>query len=83
MPISAESQLVKNRKIAQTRQATVQRRWLQAVKTYQLKIVSNKLSVKQKSALDQVFVQVLGLPLRGSLALSMRLLRQSEPLCKN
>ena len=57
MPISAESRLVKNRKIAQTRQETVQRRQLQAAKTYQLKIVSNKLSVKQKSALYQVFVQ--------------------------
>ena len=57
MPISAESPLVKNRKIAQTRQETAQRRQLQATKTYQLKIVSNKLSVKQKSALDQVFVQ--------------------------
>lgn len=57
MPISAESQLAKNRKIAQTQQATVQRRQCQAAKTYQLKIVSNKLSAKQKSALDQVFVQ--------------------------
>lgn len=57
MPISAESQLVKNKKIAQTRQATAQRRQLQAAKTYQLKIVSNKLSVKQEQALDQVFVQ--------------------------
>lgn len=57
MQISAESQLVKNRKIAQTRQETVQRRRLQAAKTYQLKIVSNKLSAKQKGALDQVFVQ--------------------------
>ena len=57
MPISAESQLVKNRKIAQTRQATAQRRQLQAAKTYQLKIVSNKLSAKQERALSQVFVQ--------------------------
>ena len=57
MPISAESQLVKNRKISQTRQETAQRRQFQAAKNYQLKIVSNKLSVKQKSALDQVFVQ--------------------------
>lgn len=57
MPISAESQLVKNRTIAQTRQATVKRRRLQAAKTYQLKIVSNKLSVKQKSALNQAFLQ--------------------------
>lgn len=57
MPISAESQLVKNRKIAQTRQTTVKRRQLQAAKTYQLKIVSNKLSAKQEQALSQVFVQ--------------------------
>ena len=57
MPISAESQLVKNRKIAQTRQATVKRRQLQVAKTYRLKIVSNKLSAKQEQALSQVFVQ--------------------------
>lgn len=57
MPISAESQLAKNRKIAQTRQETVQRRRLQAAKTYQLKIVANKLSAKQEQALSQVFVQ--------------------------
>lgn len=57
MPISVESQLAKNRKIAQTRQETVQRRRLQAAKTYQLKIVANKLSAKQEQALSQVFVQ--------------------------
>ena len=57
MPISADAQLVKNRKIAQTRQETTQRRQFQAAKTYQLKIVSTKLSAKQKSALDQAFVQ--------------------------
>ena len=57
MPISAEAQLAKNKKIAQTRQATKKRRQFQAAKTYQLKIVGNKLSVKQKSALDQVFLQ--------------------------
>ena len=57
MPISAEAQLAKNKKTAQTRQATAKRRQLQAAKTYQLKIVSNKLSAKQKSALDQAFLQ--------------------------
>ena len=57
MPISAEAQLAKNKKIAQTRQETAKRRQLQAAKTYQLKIVSNKLSAKQKSALEQVFLQ--------------------------
>ena len=57
MPISVGAQLVKNRKIAQTRQATVKRRRLQAAKTYQLKIVSNKLSAKQEQALSQVFLQ--------------------------
>ena len=57
MPISAEAQLAKNKKIAQTRQETAQRRQLQAAKTHQLKIVSNKLTAKQKSALDQVFLQ--------------------------
>ena len=57
MPISAEAQLAKNKKTAQTRQATAKRRQLQAAKTYQLKIVSNKLTAKQKSVLDQVFLQ--------------------------
>lgn len=57
MPISAESRLVKNRKISQTRQETVQRRQLQAAKTYQLKIVANKLSAKQEQALNQAFLQ--------------------------
>ena len=57
MPISTEAQLAKNKKIAQRRQETAKRREFQAAKTYQLKIVSNKLSAKQKSALDQVFLQ--------------------------
>ena len=57
MAISQEARLAKNKKIVQTRQETAQRRKLQAAKTYQLKIVSNKLSAKQKSALNQVFLQ--------------------------
>ena len=57
MPISADAQLAKNRRIAQTRQATANRRQFQAAKTYQLKIVANKLSVKQEYALDQAFLQ--------------------------
>ena len=57
MPISAEAQLAKNKKIAQTRQETAKRRQFQAAKTYQLKIVSNKLSAKQKSAIEQAFLQ--------------------------
>ena len=57
MPISAEARLAKNRKIAQTRQETRKRRQFQAAKTYQLKIVANKLSSKQKYALDQAFLQ--------------------------
>lgn len=57
MAISAEAQLVKNKKIAQTRQETAKRRQLQVAKTYQLKITASKLSAKQKSALDQVFLQ--------------------------
>ena len=57
MPISAEAQLAKNRKIAQTRQETRKRRQFQAAKTYQLKIVANKLSAKQEYALDQAFLQ--------------------------
>lgn len=57
MSISVDARLAKNRKIAQTRQATVKRRRLQAAKTYQLKIVSNKLSAKQEQALSQVFLQ--------------------------
>ena len=57
MPISTEAQLAKNRRIAQTRQETKKRRQFQAAKTYQLKIVANKLSVKQRYALDQAFLQ--------------------------
>ena len=57
MSISTEAQLAKNRKIAQTRQETSQRRQFQAAKTYQLKIVANKLSDNQKQALDQAFLQ--------------------------
>ena len=57
MPISTEARLAKNKKIAQTRQETAKRREFQAAKTYQLKIVSNKLTAKQKSVLDQVFLQ--------------------------
>lgn len=57
MSTSTEAQLVKNKKIAQTRQETAKRRQLQAAKTYQLKIVENKLSARQKYALDQVFLQ--------------------------
>ena len=57
MPISAEAQLAKNRRIAQTRQDTRKRRQFQAAKTYQLKIVANKLSVKQEDALEQAFLQ--------------------------
>ena len=57
MPISTEAQLAKNRKIAQTRQETSKRRQFQAAKTYQLKIVANKLSTKQKYAFDQAFLQ--------------------------
>ena len=57
MPISVEAQLAKNRRISQTRQSTKKRRQFQAAKTYQLKIVANKLSVKQEYALDQAFLQ--------------------------
>ena len=57
MPISTEAQLAKNKKISQTRQETRKRRQFQAAKTYQLKIVTNKLSVKQEYALDQAFLQ--------------------------
>ena len=57
MPISAEAQLAKNRRISQTRQATKKRRQFQAAKTYQLKIVAHKLSVKQEYAFEQAFLQ--------------------------
>ena len=57
MPISVEAQLAKNRRISQTRQETAKRRQFQAAKTYQLKIVANKLSSKQQYALDQSFLQ--------------------------
>ena len=57
MSISVDARLAKNKKIAQTRQETAQRRQLQAAKTYQLKIVANKLSTKQEQALNQAFLQ--------------------------
>ena len=57
MSISAEAQLAKNRNIAQTRQEAKKRRQFQSAKTYQLKIVANKLSTKQRDALDQAFLQ--------------------------
>ena len=57
MPISAEARLAKNGRIAKTRQATAKRRQFQAAKTYQLKIVANKLSAQQEYALDQAFLQ--------------------------
>ena len=57
MSISVDARLAKNKKIAQTRQETAQRRRLQAAKTYQLKIVANKLSTKQEQALNQAFLQ--------------------------
>ena len=57
MSISVDARLAKNRKIAQTRQETAQRKRLQAAKTYQLKIVANKLSAKQEQALSQAFLQ--------------------------
>lgn len=57
MPVSVEAQLAKNRRIVQARQETVKRRRVQAAKTYQLKIVANKLSTKQEQALNQAFLQ--------------------------
>ena len=57
MPISAEARLAKNGRIAKTRQATAKRRQFQAAKTYQLKIVANKLSAQQEYTLDQAFLQ--------------------------
>ena len=51
------ARLEKNAKIKAAGQQTRQRRKTQAAKTYELKIVSNKLSEKQQKALEQMFLQ--------------------------
>lgn len=51
------ARLEKNKKIKNTGQKTRQRRKTQAAKTYELKIVTNKLSEKQQEALEQMFLQ--------------------------
>ena len=51
------ARLEKNKKIKNTGQQTRQRRKTQAAKTYELKIVTNKLSEKQQEALEQMFLQ--------------------------
>lgn len=51
------ARLEKNKKIKAAGQKTRQRRKTQAAKTYELKIVSNKLSTKQQEALEQMFLQ--------------------------
>lgn len=51
------ARLAKNARIKAAGQQTRQRRKTQAVKTYELKIVSNKLSGKQKNTLEQMFLQ--------------------------
>ena len=51
------SRLEKNTQIKASGQKTRQRRKTQVVKTYELKIVSNKMSVKQRQVLEQMFLQ--------------------------
>lgn len=51
------ARLEKNKKIKNTGQQTRQRRKTQASKTYELKIVSNKMSIQQQEALEQMFLQ--------------------------
>lgn len=51
------ARLEKNARIKAAGQKTRQRRKTQAAKTYELKIVSNKLSVLQQKALKQMFLQ--------------------------
>ena len=51
------ARLEKNARIKATGQQTRQRRKTQAAKTYELKIVSTKLSVKQQETLNQMFLQ--------------------------
>lgn len=51
------ARLKKNAQIKAAGQQTRQRRKTQAAKTYELKIVSNKLSTKQQETLEQMFLQ--------------------------
>ena len=51
------ARLKKNAQIKAAGQQTLQRRKTQAAKTYELKIVSNKLSIKQQETLEQMFLQ--------------------------
>lgn len=51
------ARLKKNAQIKSAGQKTRQRRKTQAAKTYELKIVSNKLSTKQQEVLEQMFLQ--------------------------
>ena len=51
------ARLKKNAQIKAAGQQTLQRRKTQAAKTYELKIVSDKLSIKQQETLEQMFLQ--------------------------
>lgn len=51
------ARLEKNARIKATGQKTRQRRKTQAAKTYELKIVSNKLTAKQHETIEQMFLQ--------------------------
>lgn len=51
------ARLAKNARIKATGQQTRQRRQTQTAKTYELKIVSNKLTRKQQKTLEQMFLQ--------------------------
>jgi len=54
---SDSARLKKNAQIKAAGQQTRQRRKTQAAKTYELKIVSHKLSAKQQETLEQMFLQ--------------------------
>ena len=54
---SNSARLKKNAQIKAAGQQTRQRRKTQAAKTYELKIVSHKLSAKQQETLEQMFLQ--------------------------
>ena len=54
---SNAARLEKNARIKVALEQTRQRRKTQAAKTYELKIVSNKLTAKQHDTLEQMFLQ--------------------------
>lgn len=55
--LSEEARLLKNAQIKKSGQETRERRKIQATKTCELKIVSNKLKPKQLQTLRGIFLQ--------------------------